>query len=194
MHIIGVTGGIGTGKTIVTEILSAMGLPVYNSDAEAKAIMHTNSKVRRALEDVFGMHIYSNGTLNTALLARSVFSDPEKLQQLNDIVHPAVRIHFREWAQAQAQSVVILESAILFESGFNTETNATAVITAPAELRIKRVMERDKCSREEILQRISRQWTEEQKTALADFIIVNDEMHSLIAQTENMIHNLNPTT
>lgn len=194
MHIIGVTGGIGTGKTIVTEILSAMGCSVYNSDTEAKTIMNNNPDVKQALEDTFGTHMYSNGMLNTALLARDVFADAKRLQALNDIVHPAVRSHFREWTKNQHNSIIILESAILFESQFNTETDKTIVVTAPTELRIKRIMQRDKCSREQVLQRMSKQWSEEQKTSLADFIIINDEQHSLITQAESVIFKLNQAT
>jgi dephospho-CoA kinase len=193
MIIVGITGGIGTGKSVVTTILSTMGYPVYDSDSEAKNSMLREPQVVRKLQQVFGDDIFDNGQLNRQRLAGEVFSNANRLQQLNNIVHPAVRNHFRRWVQAQSSPIVFLESAILFESGFDNETEKIVLITTPEEIRIKRVMERDQCTREQVRQRIAQQWTEERKAKLTDFIIVNDGKQPLLLQTEQMISELQYT-
>jgi dephospho-CoA kinase len=194
MIIVGITGGIGTGKSVVTTILSTMGYPVYDSDSEAKNIMLREPQVIRELQQAFGDDLFDNGQLNRQRLAGEVFSNANRLQQLNNIVHPAVKNHFRRWVQTQSGSpIVFLESAILFESGFDNETGKIVLITTPEEIRIQRVMERDQCTREQIRQRIAQQWPEERKVKLTDFIIVNDGKQPLLRQTEQMISELQYT-
>jgi dephospho-CoA kinase len=190
MSIIGITGGIGSGKSVVAQILLSMGYPVYDSDAEAKQIMQTDDAVRAQLTAAFGTDIYTHNRLNNKLLAEIAFANPLQLQNLNNIVHPAVKQHLREWAKKQKSPVLFLESAILFESGFESETDGVILVTAPLKTRINRVIQRDKCSREQVLQRMSQQWTEDAKTTKADYIVINDDYHSLITQTEEIIAQL----
>lgn len=194
MQIVGITGGIGTGKSVVTKILRAMGYPVYDSDVEARRIMHQDTTVARQLRDAFGDTVFINGLLDRQRLAREVFDNDQRLQLLNGIVHPAVKNDFRSWAQAQTSPLVFLESAILFESGFDSETDKSILVTAPMETRIERVVNRDRCSREQVLKRMAQQWPEDKKAALVDFIIANDDSDPLILQTERIISQLIPSS
>ena len=186
MVIVGITGGIGSGKSVISKLLVAMGYPVYDSDAEAKKIMQSDLSVIKALQLEFGENTYINNQLNKQHLAREVFGNPERLHALNAIVHPAVKRHFEAWAKRQSGSLVFLETAILFESGFNSETHKVILVTAPLDIRIERVVRRDQCTQEQVMQRIAQQWTEEAKALKSDFIIVNDGLHSLIKQTEKI--------
>jgi dephospho-CoA kinase len=190
MSIIGITGGIGSGKSVVAHLLSAMGYPVYDSDEEAKKLMNYDLILREQLIALFGNDLYHHGVLNKKYLADIVFAHPAQLQTLNDCVHPAVKNHLRNWANQQNVPIVFLESAILFESGFESETNKIILVTAPLEKRMKRVMLRDNCTREQVQQRIARQWTDEAKAGKADYIVVNDDFHSLIEQIEAIINTL----
>lgn len=190
MVIIGITGGIGSGKSVISKLLVAMGYPVYDSDAEAKKIMQSDLSVIKELQLEFGEDTYINNQLNKQHLASEVFGNPERLRALNAIVHPAVKRHFQAWTKQQSGSVVFLETAILFESGFNSETHKVILVTAPLDIRIERVVRRDQCTQEQVMQRITLQWTEEAKALKSDFIIVNDGQHSLIKQTEKIISEL----
>ncbi|MTK53227.1 dephospho-CoA kinase [Paludibacter sp.] len=190
MDIVGITGGIGSGKSVISKLLIAMGYPVYDSDVEAKKIMQSDLVVIKELQLEFGENTYINDQLNKQHLASEVFGNPERLQALNAIVHPAVKRHFQAWATQQSGSVVFLETAILFESGFNSETHKVILVTAPLDIRIERVVRRDQCTQEQVMQRIAQQWTEEAKALKSDFIIVNDGLHSLIKQTEKIISEL----
>ncbi len=190
MVIVGITGGIGSGKSVISKLLMAMGYPVYDSDVEAKKIMQTDLSVIKELQLEFGESTYINSQLNKQHLAHEVFGNSERLRALNAIVHPAVKRHFQAWAKHQSNSVVFLETAILFESGFNSETNKVVLVTAPLDIRIERVLRRDQCTPEQVMQRIAQQWTEEAKALKSDFIIVNDGLHSLIKQTERIISDL----
>jgi dephospho-CoA kinase len=190
MIIIGITGGIGSGKSIISKLLRTMEYPVYDSDSEAKKIMHSDPQVTHELRQAFGDSLFANGYLDTRCLARKVFSDTTQLRLLNSIVHPAVKRHFHLWTARQCNPIVFFESAILFESGFECETDKVILITAPLEERITRVMHRDRCTREQVMQRIDQQWTEEDKAQQSDFIIVNDGVHSIIKQTETIIAKL----
>jgi len=190
MVIVGITGGIGSGKSVISKLLVAMGYSVYDSDAEAKKIMQSDLSVIKALELEFGENTYLNNQLNKQHLAGEVFGHPERLRALNAIVHPAVKRHFGAWAKRQSGSLVFLETAILFESGFNSETHKVILVTAPLDIRIERVVRRDQCTQEQVMQRIAQQWTEEAKALKSDFIIVNDGQHSLIKQTEKIISEL----
>lgn len=191
MQIVGITGGIGSGKTVVTRILRAMGYPVYDSDTEAKRIMHQDERVVRELCHAFGESVFIDGQLDRNLLAQEVFGNEQRLLLLNSIVHPAVREDIRRWGHSQTSSLAFLESAILFESGFESEADNIVLVTAPDEIRMKRVMQRDRCTPEQVMQRMARQWPEERKMKLADFVIHNDETHPLIPQVEEIIGRLN---
>lgn len=183
MGIIGITGGIGSGKTTVCSIFAELGVPVYFADLRAKAVMVEDEVLRSAIRTAFGEEAYLGHELNRTHLAQQVFSSEERLAELNSLVHPAVARDFMEWTSRQSGHPYILkEAAILFESGAYKAVNETVLVTAPLEMRIARVMERDRVTREEVLQRMDKQWPEDRKAELADHIIINDGDHLLIPQ------------
>lgn len=188
---LGITGGIGSGKTIVSDLLSLHGIPVYIADTESKILTDSSPVIRRKLIDVFGEKIYNNGLLDRKLLASYIFSDKEKLQIVNHIIHPVVYKHFDEWCAIHShKKIVALESAILFESGFDKVVNKSIMVYTPLEMRVKRVMERDNISEEKVLSRINSQMQDEEKVKLSDFVIVNDNKESLILQVREMLQQL----
>lgn len=173
--IIGLTGGIGSGKTTLANYFDSLGIPVFIADDEAKRLMQS-SAILEAIKTSFGDAIFENGQLNRQQLAAIVFSDPEKLSQLNNIIHPAVKKQFTIWlSQYQTAPFVIYEAAILFESGSYQNCDIIITITAPFEDRIARVMQRDSSSREQVVQRINAQWTDEQRISKSDFVIDNTD-------------------
>jgi dephospho-CoA kinase len=174
-QIIGLTGGIGSGKTTLATYLKSLGIPVFIADDEAKKLMQSTEVVAE-IQTVFGKAIFENGVLNRQQLAAIVFSDPEKLSQLNAIIHPAVKKQFRIWLdQFQSEPIVVYEAAILFESGSYQNCDSIITITAPLEDRITRVMQRDNSSREQVLDRINAQWTDEQRIAKSNFVVENSD-------------------
>ena len=173
--IIGLTGGIGSGKTTLATYLKSLGIPVFIADDEAKKLMQSPEVVAE-IQTVFGTTIFENGILNRQKLAAIVFSNPEKLSQLNAIIHPAVKKQFGFWLdQYQSEPFVVYEAAILFESGSYKNCDSIITITAPLEDRITRVMQRDNSTREQVLHRINAQWTDEQRIAKSDFVIENSD-------------------
>lgn len=173
--IIGLTGGIGSGKTTLANYFDSLGIPVFIADDEAKRLMQS-SAILEAIKTSFGDAIFENGQLNRQQLAAIVFSDPEKLSQLNNIIHPAVKKQFTIWlSQYQTAPFVIYEAAILFESGSYQNCDIIITITAPFEDRIARVMQRDSSTREQVVQRINAQWTDEQRISKSDFVIDNTD-------------------
>lgn len=171
--IIGLTGGIGSGKTTIANYFESFGIPVYIADGEARKIMQT-SEIIAAIKNVFGNAIFEKEILNREKLAKIVFNDPEKLEKLNSIVHPAVKKHFKQWLLQHADApYIIYEAAILFESGGYKNCDLIITVTAPIESRIQRVVERDKTTRELVLKRINAQWTDEQRISKSDFVIEN---------------------
>lgn len=189
MYKIGITGGIGSGKSTVCALLKEHGVAVYDSDAEAKRLMSENESLRSALVDAFGEECYNGEGLNRAYLASKVFGDDEALARLNAIVHPAVKEDFRAWAESQQGSYVVLESAILFESGFDAEVDTTLAVMAPLEERVRRAMERDGVTREQILDRISHQLSDDELHRRANRTIVNlvrDYLESDVEQLHKM--------
>jgi dephospho-CoA kinase len=174
-QIIGLTGGIGSGKTTLATYLKSLGIPVFIADDEAKKLMQSTEVVAE-IQTVFGKAIFENGVLNRQQLAAIVFSDPEKLSQLNAIIHPAVKKQFRIWLdQFQSEPIVVYEAAILFESGSYQNCDSIITITAPLEDRITRVMQRDNSSREQVLDRINAQWTDEQRIVKSNFVVENSD-------------------
>lgn len=173
MYKIGITGGIGSGKSTVCRLLAERGVAVYDSDARAKALMNESEALREALVAAFGQECYSTEGLDRGYLARQVFGNEEALARLNGIVHPAVKEDFRRWAEQQCGTYVVLESAILFESGFDKEVDATLAVMAPLEERIRRTIARDGVSRESVLQRIAHQMGDDELHARASRTIVN---------------------
>lgn len=181
---VGITGGIGSGKSTVAKIFSALGVPVYDSDNHARSIMNTDAVLIEQIKNNFGNDAYdASGNLNRKFLAENVFAFPDRLEKLNGLVHPRVGEGFNQWAMNQtARQYVLKEAALLFETGSAKQLNKVIVVTAPEELRIKRVMSRDGRSEAETKRIIQRQWAEEKKISLADFIIQNDESCALIPQ------------
>lgn len=185
--IIGLTGGIGSGKTTVANFFAAKGISVYIADLEAKKIMDS-SEIKSAILAIFGSTVFDNDYLVRAKLAEIVFNNPEKLERLNAIVHPAVRKHFKEWVIAHAkEDLVLYESAILFESGHYKDFDYLIVVTAPLDLRILRVVERDHTSRDQILTRIKTQWSDEERVSKSDFVIENTNLADTKFKVENIL-------
>ena len=187
--IIGLTGGIGSGKTWVTSLFSDLGIPVYISDKEAKNLMHTNAKIKQEIKELFGDKAYLNEKLNRDFISQKVFDDKSLLNQLNAIVHPVVADDFEHWYNKQTKPFVIKESAILFEIGGNTKCDKVILITAPIKERISRVQIRDTVSVETIKKRINNQWSDEKKIPLADFVITNTMLEKT-KQNVNELHNI----
>lgn len=173
MRLIGLTGGIGSGKSTVAKMFAALGVPVYNSDAEAKLLMGNSKKVKKAIIELFGDEAYLEGVLNRDFIAKKVFSDKELLKQLNAIVHPAVKDHFESWVEKQKYPYVIQEAAIIFENGLQDRYDAVVLVAAPKETRLQRVMERDNVDEHQVLSRMANQWDEADKMALATYVIKN---------------------
>ncbi len=187
---IGITGGIGSGKSVVAKLLAWMGIPVYQTDAEAKRLMLSDADIRRELTAQVGSNAYNEKGLNKALLASYVFGNPEHTRQVNAIVHPKVRHDFRKWAGDSGRMMVALESAILLEAGFRNEVDKVVMVYAPQEVRIERAIRRDSATREQIEKRIRSQMSDESKREAADFVIVNDGETPLIPQVLSLISSL----
>jgi dephospho-CoA kinase len=183
MKTIGLTGGIGSGKSTIANFFSLLGIPIYKADDAAKILMATNLELRKSIVKVFGKEAYTKQTLNRAYIAQMVFSDAAYLEKLNAIVHPSVRKDFRQWAIRQKGSrYLIREAAILFESGSNSDCDKVITVYSPENERIKRVSLRNGLPSENIVQRIRNQWPDEKKIALADFVIQNYGNHLVIPQ------------
>lgn len=184
---IGITGGIGSGKSTVAKIIEVLGFPVYYSDHEAKMLMNSSDEIREELNNHFGIDFYSEGQLNRKLLADKIFQNKEELNFVNQLVHPLVRQDFYLWSERQLSKIVFQESALLFETGNEKNFSATILVTASDELRIQRVMKRDNCSRASVLERMKNQLPESEKIAKANFVLYNNENESLIQQTLSVV-------
>ncbi len=188
---IGITGGIGSGKTVVSEIMKLMGIPVYSADVESKKITETSSVIKEKLIGLFGPDIYKDNRLNKPLLASYIFTDKGFLEKVNAIIHPEVGKNFRQWLEVhETYPVVGHEAAILFESGVDKLLDKVIMVYTPLELRIQRAMERDNLSREKITERISNQLPDDKKSELSDYIINNDGSVSLIKQVYDIFNGL----
>lgn len=179
---IGLTGGIGSGKSTLAQIFEVLGIPVYYADDAAKMLMNTDKKLKAAIKKNFGEDSYKNGVLDRKYLASVVFNNPVKLDLLNSLVHPVTIHDAEEWIKKQTTPYIIKEAALLFESGAAENLDYIIGVSAPEELRIKRTMERDNVSREDVMKRIAGQMDEEMKIGLCDFILINDEKQLLIPQ------------
>lgn len=186
MYKIGITGGIGSGKSTVCALFREQGVAVYDSDAEAKRLMAESTDLRRRLIEAFGEECYNAEGLDRKYLASKVFGCEEALQRLNSIVHPAVREDFRAWAERQRGSYVVLESAILFEAGFENEVDATLAVMAPLEERVRRTMERDGVEREQVMERIKHQMSDDDLHARANRTLVNLRREYLESDVEQL--------
>tara|TARA_B110000908_G_scaffold100371_1_gene118396 strand:+ start:2799 stop:3374 length:576 start_codon:yes stop_codon:yes gene_type:complete len=187
MKRIGLTGGIGVGKTFIAELFQQMGVPVFNADIEAKKCMVEDKKLMSAVQLAFGENVYINGILQKEELAKIVFNNEEALVKLNALVHPVVKQKFEDWCAEQTAALAVKEAAILFESDAHIGLDAVICVTAAEGLRIARVQKRDGSSVQEIKTRMSKQMSQDKKEALADFIIVNDGEQLLLPQLVNVL-------
>lgn len=189
MITIGITGGMGSGKSIVAALLKVYGIPVYDADSESKRLLLTSPTIRRGLTDLLGADIYSpdGTTLRRARMASLIFADPNLLARVNAIIHPEVGRDFDAWRARLTTSVCAMESAILFESGFDRRANLRLMVYAPEAIRLQRVMARDNATEAAARQRMQRQWPDERKIALSDAVITNDGRAALIPQVEAFV-------
>jgi dephospho-CoA kinase len=191
MTVLGITGGIGSGKSVVSQLLSLNGISVYIADTESKRLVSTSPAIREKLIHLFGEEIYAGGVLNKPFLASYIFNDKKVLETVNAIIHPEVGKDFQQWLQLHNRyDIVAQESAILFESGFNRLVDKVIMVYTPLEIRIRRVMERDNITRDKVLERIQSQMTDEEKVKLSDFVIVNDGTKSLIGEVFNILQQI----
>jgi dephospho-CoA kinase len=188
MLIIGLTGGIGSGKTTVAKIFEVLGIPVYYADEEAKRIMNEDETIRSKLIVLFGEETYINGKLNRSHIASIVFKDTKKLDQLNAIVHPVTIADSDRWMQSQNTLYAIKEAALIFESGSYKKLDYVIGVSSPVDLRIQRVINRDKISKSEVERRIHNQMPEKEKMKRCHFVIVNDEAQLMMPQVLK-VHN-----
>lgn len=180
---VGITGGIGSGKSVVCRIFGILGIPVFDADTEAKRLMVTDDGLVEAIQEAFGSEAYHrDGSLNRGYLAAKVFGDAAQLNRLNALVHPVVIQAGETWAISQKAPYTIKEAALMFESGSFKLNRYNILVTAPEEVRIARVMERDNITAEQVRARMARQWTDDAKMKLADFVIVNDGVRAIIPQ------------
>ena len=180
---VGITGGIGSGKSTVCKVFKVLGIPVFEADQVARQLMNYDAKVRIQLINLFGSSVYlPDQTIDRKFLSGIVFNNPSLLADLNSIVHPAVRNAFDDWCQNQQSPYVLQEAAILFESGFYKLMDKTIVVDTDEAERIQRVMKRDGTSEEQVRERIRNQWTDEQRIKLADFVINNNDNELIIPQ------------
>ncbi len=190
-RIIGITGGIGSGKTTFCRELGARGFAVYESDTKAHYLLNNDADVRLALLQLLGEQVYVNGSLDRKAVAKLVFSDKSLLQKMNEIVHPAVKRDFQLWAeQYTTQSYIFIESAILFESGFDEMCDATVLVDAPLELRITRTMQRDNATREQVEGRMRNQKSAEELKRLSDYCVLLDGKNALPDLVNNILSKL----
>lgn len=179
---IGLTGGIGSGKSTVARIFEVLGVPVYYADEAAKALMNEDGELKQKIKNEFGDAVYINEKLDRKALAGIVFNAPEKLSRLNALTHPATIAAAGKWMQQQTTPYSIKEAALIFESGAQEYLDYVIGVTAPAPLRIQRTMHRDGITREEVMARMDRQLDEAMKMRLCDFVLVNDEQEMLLPQ------------
>lgn len=190
---LGITGGIGSGKSFFSNLLRAKGVPVFDSDSEAKKLMVSDESIIFALKALLCDGVYVDGKINKPMLASYIFSSSDNAEKINSIVHPCVKKAFLAWADEcfrSGHNIVAIESAILFESGFNDIVDKVVMVHAPFEVRVSRVMERDKTSKEKVMERIKSQMDDERKLSLSDFVIENDGVKSLEEQTDMLFSGL----
>jgi dephospho-CoA kinase len=190
MKKIGLTGGIGSGKTTVAHILEAMSYPVYYSDLRSKELCDGDPRIQSQLISLFGPKAYEDGKLNRTFLSERIFSNPEFRLKVNEIIHPIVRKDFEDWASAQKSELIFNEAAILFETGAYKQFDAVILVCAPLSQRIERVMLRDLCEKTSVEQRIQSQWTDEKKRSLTNYCIENNGIQPILIQIEELLKKL----
>lgn len=188
---IGITGGIGSGKSVVSQVLQSLGIPVFDCDAESKRLTAVHPVIRQQLIDLVGPEVFTvNSQLNKQLLANYLFASAEHVQQVNAIIHPVLKDYFRQWVPAQNAPMVAIESAILFEAGYDDVVDTVIMVSAPLEVRIARAMQRDGSTREAVEERIRQQMDDKEKCRLSQFVIVNDGEVPVIPQVLEIINTL----
>ena len=188
---IGITGGIGSGKSVVSKLLQLMGVPVYIADVESKRLTETDPDIRAALISLLGDEVYQDGKLNRSLLASYIFGNKDNLTMVNGIIHPRIKDDFRRWAQSHSSYPIVgIEAAILIEAGFTEDVDQVVLVYAPQEIRLRRAVSRDACSAEQVQQRMRNQMPDEDKMAFAHHIIYNDDKQALIPQLGALIKTL----
>lgn len=190
MKKIGLTGGIGSGKTTIARILEAMSYPVYYSDIRSKQICDHNVGIQSQLTSLFGPKAYEEGKLNRTFLSDCIFMNPDLRLKVNEIIHPVVRKDFEDWASVQTSPLIFNEAAILFETGAFKQFDAVVLVCAPISQRIERVMLRDLCNKASVEQRIESQWSDEQKRSLTNYCIENNGIHPILIQVEELLMKL----
>ncbi|GHT13400.1 dephospho-CoA kinase [Bacteroidia bacterium] len=190
MQIIGLTGGIGSGKSTLSRLLEIMDIPVYIADSESKKLTDNSPWIREKLIEKFGSDLYKTGKLDKSLLSSLIFGNEENLAYVNSVIHPVVLEDFKNWTSQHAdKEFIAIESAILFDSGFNKTVDFTVNVSTPLEMRIHRVEVRDNLPRESIIPRINSQLPEKERNRRSDFIILNDDVAALIPQVEKVLMN-----
>lgn len=187
---IGLTGGIGSGKTVVSEIFQMFHIPVYNADEQAKYLNDHSESIRSALREKFGNNIYQGNKLNRPLFAQLIFSNPENVAIANNIIHPVLMHDFERWLNTLKSKIAVMEAAILLEANLASHFDKIIVVQSPKDLRIKRATLRDNIESGKIEQRIENQWDDAQRNAFADFVILNDNQNSLIRQVSKILDEL----
>ena len=187
---VGLTGGIGSGKSLIAKTIRSFGIPVYDSDFEAKKLMENNFSVKKQLLETFGSEVFVNEKLNTNFIAQKVFSDKNLLEKINTIVHSTVFEHFAQWAKNQSSKIVFMESAIIFENSLENCFDRTVSVISPQATKIQRVMQRSNMQRDEVEKRICSQFSNEILTQKSDFVITNNEKEALLPQIVNVLEKL----
>jgi dephospho-CoA kinase len=190
--IVGITGGIGSGKSTVAKVFVAMGVPVFFADDVAKDIIDKDVGIINKIKQMFGEDIYLGNLVDRKKLGEIVFNDPQKLQILNSIIHPSVANYFEMWHSLKQDFLFVLrESAIMFETGIYKKNRFNILVTAPEEIKIERIIQRDRISFKQIEGRMNQQWTDQVKLGFADFVILNDNVTPIIPQVLDIYKNLN---
>ena len=190
MKKIGITGGIGSGKSFVANIIEKMGFPIYYSDVRSKELTNSHPIIRQGLIHLVGENVYFEGELDKKILAEAIFSNDEMRLKVNQLIHPIVRQDFEDWAKAQTSDLIFNEAAILFETGAYRNFDATVLIYAPIELRLKRVLKRDIITKEEVLARINNQMSDEEKLKMTPYSILNDGERPILIQIETILEEI----
>jgi len=186
LRIVGLTGGIGSGKSTVARMFEELGVPVYYSDDEAKNLMNTSDQIKEGLIAVFGQKSFENGKLNRSYIASLVFNSEEKLKKLNSIVHPEVKRNFKKWILDQSASYVIQENPLIFENNSQDDFDVVITVTAPKKTRIQRVMERDGLSENQVLARVNNQLEDQLKINASHFVITNESLNDTKLQVKRI--------
>lgn len=185
---VGITGGIGSGKSLIAKIFSELGVVVYDADFYAKDLMQNNEKVTKKIKLVFGNEAYDNGKINRNFIAQKIYRNKDLLEAINNIVHPAVALHFNEWCTKQTTRYVIKEAAIMFESGANAGLDFIVTVSSPLKLRLNRTLNRDGMTVEKFNAIVKNQLTDEQRNSKANLVLINDETKLLLPEVLKLHH------